>query len=373
MLKKLFILLAMVGLTVFPLYRSYYYGLGFAQYKRHKQWLAHESPFFNPWQYRILSPLMVEAAYQIYDNTIEKIVPLSSILPAPEAMLGVVQSDFQDNIANRGGVQRVDVATPVRYFLIFTLFRLLQHLAIYYLFWRMMRQFVPSNWLLGAGLLFICFSMGNSVKDSDLSFNTYTDVILYLAAAIVVIERRVSWWIVPLTALGALNRETALLIPVMYFIANIDLKPRNLIKRNLIKQYAPRIVWLQTALSGIIFLGIFIAIRQYYGLVHYEDYAAAPGLSLLKTNLFSFQSIFSYGEWFGTMGFLPFIALYGFRQNSPLLQRFGIAIVPFWFGVQLCMAVAWESRMFMVPTFVAFLPLALEQMYLALKTEFAET
>lgn len=47
--------------------------------------------------------------------------------------------------------------------------------------------------------------------------DTYLDNILYLLAGIAVL-RGGSWWIVPLTAIGALNRETACFIPLLLLL-----------------------------------------------------------------------------------------------------------------------------------------------------------
>jgi hypothetical protein len=54
----------------------------------------------------------------------------------------------------------------------------------------------------------------HSHHGSDFQFNTFFDIMFYLLAGLVVFAGRYKW-IVPITILGALNRETSALIPVL--------------------------------------------------------------------------------------------------------------------------------------------------------------
>jgi hypothetical protein len=54
------------------------------------------------------------------------------------------------------------------------------------------------------------------------------------------------------------------------------------------------------------------------------------------------------------------ICLLKFRQCSPILKIWFIAIVPIWFFVHFYSVPSYESRLFFVPTFLIFIPMVLE-------------
>ena len=59
-----------------------------------------------------------------------------------------------------------------------------------------------------------CQSLDDCFDGSDIQFNTFFDVTFYLLAGLCILQKRFVW-IVPITLLAALNRETSGLIPFL--------------------------------------------------------------------------------------------------------------------------------------------------------------
>ncbi len=354
-MKKLLFGFCIFLLAVNPLYRNCFYGLGFSQYKRHTLWKQGESPFFNPWQYRVLSPLLVEAGYQIYTNTIGAVLPVEDFMPSGGSIITQLNPYYQQKIKEAGGVEVVINSSVRRYLIIFSLFRILQHLLIFYLFWRYAKRFTPDKYWLAASLVFISLLMGNAVRDSDLSFNTYTDIIIYLAAAILVLEKWQPAWLVLLAAIGSMNRETAIFVPAIYFVAQCDWQQKKL------PEFA---VFKWTTLAYVAFGAVFVGIRTYYGAYPAylsDNQVAVAGLPLLIDNLTSFFSVYTYGEATGSYA-VPLIAsLYCLRRSTVLLQNIFVLIVPAWFLMHFLYSFAYETRTFLVPILLIFMPIILNE------------
>jgi len=348
--RILFLTISLCWMSFYPIYRNYYNGLGIEQYERHKNFLAHNSMFFNPWQYRILCPMLIEGSYWLADNTIYRLVDLGT------ASIKTPDNSGEKNIVTQKLVAQSGNPEFIKYNIIFVLFRFAQHLLIFWLAFRYFSGFVKNQFLNFFGLVFIALIMGNTVADSDLSFNTYADVILYLALGIVIVESRSKWWVLLLTILGAFNRETSLLIPVLYFVSQLDFADWPDLKMMLLKQKS---VIALTASSLILFSVIFFAIRYYYGYQPPTVWRVPAGFQMLKLNLFSSVSVKTYNEMFGVFGVLPVLVLFMFRSMSPLLIRFFIVLVPVWFGIHFWSVVSYQSRLFLVPTLLIFLPATL--------------
>ncbi len=320
--------IALFLLTTYPIYRNLQYGVAYSHYDRHQEWLRGESMFFNPWQYRILCPLLIEIGYQVYTNTIDKLIPVSKVFPnkTPEI---------------------------VRYYIIFIGFRAFLHFLIFIFCIRFYHHFIFNKWLIYFGLSFLALSMGNAVFDSDFSFNIYIDVILYLAMGIIIVEKKLPWWILLITVLGSLNRETSLLIPFFFWFSFAYKKGSSI-------QLPPLFINIIAGLSLVAFIIIFFLIRWHFGYQEPVLYGAPVGFPMLLLNLFSYKGIFTYFEVFGTVSILPLWCIYWFRKSSLLLQKLFITLVPIWFLMHFTLAVGWESRLFLVPTTLIFLPIALE-------------
>ena len=96
----------------------------------------------------------------------------------------------------------------------FLSFRILQNAAIFVLAWIYYRRLGSSRFATVLGLGLVAWAFTQSLLHAALAFNTYGDIAFYLGAALLIMDRRYAW-IVPLTLLAALNRETSGLIPLM--------------------------------------------------------------------------------------------------------------------------------------------------------------
>jgi len=351
---KILIVLSMGLLASYPIYTNYYYGYGVEQFQRHLDLIAGKSMFFNPWQYRVFSPYIVEGIFQIFQLTIEswfgfeeKII---SILPT-ESRYDHSQV-ILDLLRTKGFIT---------YNAIFILVRIAQHITIFYLMFIYFRLFIKNEWLILCGIVFSSFLMGNSVNDSDLSLNTYTDIILYLLAVYVILGKRNEYLIIAITLVGSLNRETSLLIPFLYFVYKTDWSLFDFGNPFSLKIFPSWKTVGITIVSLIFFTVIFLMLRWYYGYAPQTYWRVASGWQMIRFNLFSIVSIKTYFEMFGTMVVLPLIVIYSFNKLSYHLKLFFIAFVPLWFGVHLYSVVAYQSRLFLVPTLIVLLPAFLER------------
>ncbi|MBX2895924.1 MAG: hypothetical protein KF763_10810 [Cyclobacteriaceae bacterium] len=347
---RILVVLIVCWMAAYPIYNNYYKGLAVEQYERFLDFKAGKSMFFNPWQYRILCPLLVEGAFQLLDATVFKIIPESK----SEIELQGKAEDKNENIQKL--IQLSKNSEFIKYSIVFIGFRFVQHLTIFWLSFLFLSHFVKSKSLVLLGLMLITLFMGNAVMDSDLAFNSYMDVILYLCAGLVIVKKYSGWWIALVTFIGAFNRETSLLIPVLYFFSEFNWlhwkKPISALLENK-KTIAI------SAVSVIAFLIVFVSIRSYYGYQPQTEWRVPAGLPMLKLNLVSAASVKTYNEMFGVFGFLPIWFVIIFRRVPKALQIFFIALVPAWFGVHLISVVAYQSRLFLVPTLLVFLPAVL--------------
>lgn len=366
MIKKIIIVVSLLLLSVYPIYRNYYYGRAILQYERHIDFLEVNSRFHNPWQYRAFVPLTAEFFKQAYDRTIDRILPvdkyLSFKLPESASPKKSTQEFFQ-------ALQNPDF---IKYNIVYVLYRLLVNVTIFVLLYRLLRNFIENEWLSYMGLIFTAMAMGNAVNESDLTIHTYLDNVLYLLAALIILNKKSGWYIVLLTAIGATNRETCLLIPFLYLISNIDFKKWHDDQFRLLKfPFPKREVVAVTAVAGLIFIAIFVALRWYYGYEPQTQWKVPAGLPMLKLNFFSAIGIKSYFEMLGMFSVIPFICLYRFYSTSYLLRVWFIFIVPIWFLVHWTFVVAYQSRLFLVPTLIIFLPMFLQiiEIYYSQKKE----
>jgi hypothetical protein len=341
------VVLAISWMSAYPIYMNYYRGYAMEQFTRFQDFKAGKSMFFNPWQYRVLCPVLVEGIYKVADATVFNLVDFSKIAIKPPDNSG------EKNEQTKRLIKLSEDPTFIKYTIVFAGFRFLQHLMIFILAWLYFSHFSTSSILKYFALMIIAIVMGNAVTDSDLSFNTYMDVILYLCAGLVIVKSWSPWWILLITTVGAFNRETSLLIPVIYFFCKADYsRPFSLIKTF----FSNRSVILSLGLSTLFFVGIFVAIRMHYGYVPATRWRVSAGLPMLKLNLFSVVSIKSYMEMFGVIGIMPLICIYYFKKIDSQLRIIFLVLVPAWFAVHFWSVVCYQSRLFLVPTVMVFLP-----------------
>ena len=353
-LNTWFVCLCFAILSIYPVYRNFYYSNGILTYERHKAVLEKRSEFYNPWQYRILSPMLVEGAMFIYNHTVDKVFPIE------EKFHFSINSTTGTNPETDQFVKLMQTRGAMKYIIIFILFRFIEHLFIFYLSWKLWAAFVKSKWLIFFGINFLALALGNAVTAADLSFNTYLDIIFYLLTANIIVYNKNARWLIPITILSAFNRETGIMIPALYFISktyfiNFSFKKFNF--RDII--FPKKETWLFTILLYIFFISIFIGVRWYFGYRPQQVWKAKAGLPMLKLNLMSAVGVKAYMELIGTFGVIPLIILYKFKSFPHLLKKWFIFLVPVWFAVHFISVVAYQTRLFMVPMVLIFIPMIL--------------
>lgn len=351
--RNLIIAFVVAWMAFYPIYCSYYKANGVDHYRRHQMHIQGNSMFFNPWQYRVLCPLIIEGLYWTADHTLFKVIEVKGI------DLGLPGD--QNDKYNVTGILIESLKNPefVKYTIIFLGFRFSLNVAVLLLCFHYFALFIRNKMLIFFGLMVATLFMGNGVVDSDLTFNTYMDITLYMAAGLVIVKRLSAWWIVLLTVLGALNRETALFIPVLYFFSEFTWKRWPAILK-LLKDNVQVIRF--ASASAVLFLIIFVSIRLYYGFQPVSTWRVSAGWPMLKLNLFSSVSLKSYMELFGVFGFMPLWCILVFSEMSKHLKLFFLVLVPAWFTIHLFSAIAYQSRLFLVPVLLVLLPAVLESL-----------
>src|SRR5262249_43587237 len=247
------------------------------QLARHRSIL--EGTAGNPYQYRILSEYLVEGFIRAFTS------------------LGVSQ--------------------PITS--AFILFRIIQNTVIFLLASLYYKKLGLNPYVTLIGLSLLAFGMTQSLYNSDLAFSTYSDIIFYLAAGLVILHNRAAW-IIPIVGLAALNRETSGLIPFMLVLHCLYIKPdKNALKRDIV---------IGTVALGL-YTFVFFSLRYAYGV---DRRLMSPqgihlGFEFFAHNFFHY---ITYVQLFATLGILPILAIFAARQWPRSLHAFFWAIVPIW-------------------------------------------
>lgn len=280
---------------------------------RHENFLKGESDFFNPWQYRVLSPYLLEGTIYLWDRSIAGI---GARLPH-----------------------------TVREYFPFLFLRFIQNIVIFFAAFAFYKAIgIKNKTLILTGILLLGYNMSNSTYGSDLSINTYFDVLFYLLSGYVILQRK-NIWIIPLTFVAALNRETSAFIPLMFLLFNLDFRNLRFPSKNVLTIFS---------ISVLLFVSVYIGTRWIYGLREYQ------GINDINTPWEFLWFNLTYGafypEMFGVLGFGFVVALLRYNYWSHALKLFFWLIVPFWFGFHLIMSQAMETRLFLVPQALIFVP-----------------
>ncbi|MEO5967483.1 MAG: hypothetical protein ABIP68_04730 [Ferruginibacter sp.] len=352
-------------LSIFPIYKNFYYSNGLLTYERHKALLEGNSEFYNPWQYRVLSPYMVEGVLWIYNHTIDKIYPIEQKLHF------TIDSTSGTNEQTSTLVKLMQTPGAMKYMIVFVMFRFMQHFLIFYLVYRFWKYFVSNTWLLLLGISFLALAFGNAVTAADLSFNTYTDIILYTLTALLIVYKWNPLWLLPIIILSAFNRETGLMMPALYFISLTDFTRFNFRKFNVKEiNFPPLKTWIYVSILYIIFFSIFIALRIHFEYREQQVWKVPSGLPMLKLNLFSAVGFKAYLELIGTFAIIPIIILYKFKRFPELLRKWFLFLVPIWFAIHYISVVAYQTRLFMVPMILIMLPMVLWLIEKSIQTDY---
>jgi len=170
---------------------------------------------------------------------------------------------------------------------------------------------------------------------SGLAFDTYFDVLFYLIAGLLIVSGR-STWTTPLTALAALNRGTAALIPVLRVAAALRPHQSPPIERRTL---------LTAGLCAALFVAEFVGVRFLLGprptMVAYGHHVG------LDKFLFNLTNHWTYFSMVATLSYIPLLALLWFPKWPPVLRRFFWTMVPAWVMVHLFVATLAEVPLFL--------------------------
>lgn len=245
------------------------------------------------------------------------------------------------------GFEHFGVARPIG--TAFILFRFVQCVATFSLavaYYRKLGLTLIEG-LLGVSLL--TWGMCHGLYDTDMTFNTYTDMSFFLIAGLLILHGK-PLWIIPLMCIAPFNRETSGCIPVMLLFSSVVLSPNF--------RLPPRRILMIVGISLLLWLCIVGGLRLVYGMRPYIVPTAGkkPILPLLIFNLTWWRT---WVFLFATLGLLPAMALVSWKAWPVTLQRFFWAVVPVWFPAHFALAHAPETRLFLVPQVLIFIPGAL--------------
>lgn len=227
--------------------------------------------------------------------------------------------------------------------LTFVAIRLLQNITLFGLAFYFYRALGLRPYAIVIGLSALAWGMTQSNYGSTLAFDAYTDMVFYLLAALALVYQRF-YLLIPITVLAALNRETAVLLPIMAGVYGLSVsapRPKEL---------------LRIAATSLVLFGIVqLALHLYFGPRDWTMFSsgATPGLAMLSYNL---NNDAAWGHVAGTLGIVPLLAFVSWRQWHPLLRPLCWAVVPIWFLGHLLYAPLDQSRVLLLPMVLVFVP-----------------
>ena len=231
----------------------------------------------------------------------------------------------------------------------FLFVRAVQNLLIFSMAWVFYRSsgLSPQRSLLGLIILSFCFT--HVFYNADLSVNTYFDLLFFLVAGWLIVRARYEW-IVPLSVMAALNRETGIYIPVMAASSLLFVDGR--------RQKGAKRQAIAAMIAACLFVGVTVALRLtlHKSAGWQNDWGNQPGL---KTLLMNFKDINTIVGVPLTLSLLPLLPLVRFRSLPKLFQAWYLLMVPFWIAIHFIMVYAKETRYYLVPIAVVLIPAAI--------------
>lgn len=234
-------------------------------------------------------------------------------------------------------------------------FRLVQNFVDFLLAFWYLRTLRLSRRMSILGLVLMVYGMCAFGYGAGLSIGTYTTLALFMLAGVVINLHR-DWWILPLTVIAALDSELAVFIPAMLFSAR--LAEMDWSKQSLARILSSRFVK-PTAWSVMGCLIVLIGLRYFIGAAAYSTsrYGAVyPGLHLAALNATNPLTWIGLAEMYSL---LPLTLV--FFRRWPATLRFTLCFVAVpWFLGEFVFGSTSETRLFLIPLWVVFVPAALK-------------
>jgi hypothetical protein len=149
-------------------------------------------------------------------------------------------------------------------------------------------------------------------------------------------------WLYPLVVIGMLNRETAILIPILYACVRAG--------------QAPLRSWLPHALAlAFLAASVYAGLRWIFGLK--QPYAQGGVVGILGFNARH------WAGWVQAFAFFNLALLFAWRglKRRPVFLRRALLIVPLFFAIHLTVAILREVRLFL-PLVPILVPLTLMEL-----------
>lgn len=267
--------------------------------QRHAEILDHTGK--DPYVYRLLAPELAEAGRQLLGGA---------------------------------GVAR-DVAPEKSYLAL----HFAATLAGLLLFRRVLDAFVPQPWGLAGTLLFAALHPA-SYRYFWFQPDSPIDLALWLLAAWLAVRGKSGLWLIPLTAVGVLNRETVIFAPLIYGALAWDRVPRRRVK---IECSAALITW----------AAVYLGLRLWIG----PKERVVSVTTLMHENLGDPSAWLYAGVFFGLLWILPVLR---WRRASPALKRLTLVLIPS-FLPNLVLGRVREVRLFL-PLSLCLIPHLLEEL-----------
>lgn len=227
---------------------------------------------------------------------------------------------------------------------VFLLIRITQNMLIMALGLAYFRRLGLSLRAAVFGIGLFAAGMCHGLYDTDMTFNTYTDISIFLLAGLIILEGRDNA-LFPLIFVAAFNRETSGCIPFMFLAARWGTRPRPWARFAVLLG-----IW--AIIVGGMRLPFFFGMRAYI----VPTAGKEPILPLLLYNLTWPRTwIFL----FAVLSIVPALALLSWKNWPTTLRAFFWAVVPVWFPLHFALAHAPETRLFFVPQILVFIPGAL--------------
>ena len=308
------IVLCLVAMTVFAQEQAL--GLAFieqTQLMRHEAVLSGTAP--DPWAYRLFSEWVVAGALRV--------------------------------------AQAVHLARPaVAGFLVL---RVLQNAAIFLLAISYYRRLGLGPQLQAIGVTLLAWSMTQALHNSDLSVNTYFDLIFYLVAVLCVVSGHARA-LVPIVIVAAFNRDTAAMIPALAvapLLARVVDAPRQTIR--LLREEDARAAVAIASIGVLAFAAVYLGIRTVIGPAPWP-WGNTGAATMLRHNLHD-RNVYLHLPL--TFSVLPLLAVWRWRQLPELVRGLLLLLGPLWATTLFLIIYVAETRLFLVPIAVAFIPAAL--------------
>ena len=257
----------------------------------------------SPWQYRVLSDYLIQALF---------------------------------NLLNA-------MHNPNPYFYGFVLFRTIQELGIFALGFLYLRKLGLGTVRSIIGLLAIFAATIIGLIETNWRLDDYTEVLLYILAGVLILYRRLAF-VVLVTALAALNRETGMLIPLLPI--------------GLLKWHSPGV---RTNAAIYRTVGICVAV---FAAVRFTLLWIEPGQDLSSRVVTdrldgTLHVAGAYVYIALALGLVPLLAAIGLPLANSIVRCFFWLIVPVWFVTHWWGSVATTPISFLVPLALVLVPSSL--------------